>query len=127
MRFQMSTIMGVDDEDRMLGFLTRCRTSSTEDCPELVRFRHDLRQYVAAGELLLDLPEGESDAGDAVRAMNGLRHVFSALSDLASQAGTHADAGWTFDVAQLVCECVFALGLDDDARLDLVTTSPTAA
>lgn len=101
--------------------------SSAEDCQEVVRLRHELRQYVAAGELLLDLPERGSDAVEVGRALEGVRHVFRALSDLASPSGTHDEEGWTFDAAQLVGECVSALGLTDDPRLDLVTASPTVA
>lgn len=76
---------------------------------------------------MLDLPADGSDPSETDRALEGLRELFHALGDLAGSTGAHDDGGWTFDAAQLVGECVSALGLTDDARLDLVATSPTIA
>ena len=105
--------------------MTRCG-SAIADYQELTRRRHDLRQHVAAGRLLLEVLEGGSDEAGTDRALEGLRLVFRALSDLAGPAGA-AGERWTFDAADLVAECVGAMGLVDDARLDLVTGSPTVA
>lgn len=74
---------------------------------ELVRFCHDLRQYVAAGVLLSEMP-GDERFGDEVAArLEMIRQLFGHVRDLiAAEMEDPGTRATRFDLVEIVDECV---------------------
>ena len=91
------------------------RSQPRQELPEPVRLCHDLRQYVAAGRLLSDLPEGsELDLPERMRAV---ARVFAAMEDLiAGELGVTTQP-WVIDLVNVVEDCVSIARLGSSATI----------
>ncbi len=82
-------------------------TGSGEDSTALVAFCHDLRQYVAAGLLLSEMPEDECLDPELRKRLELIHQQFVHAADLiATAAGAFTPRRWHLDLSPLVEECV---------------------
>ena len=83
------------------------RTTQGDETAELIRFCHDLRQYVSAGLLLSEMPADEA-LGDEIRDRMGLLHQqFSHIAELiATVSGDLTPRSWPLDLVEIAEECL---------------------
>ncbi len=80
------------------------RRAGVEPAPDVARLCHDLRQYVAAGRMLLDAPmltEADRDA-----RWRSLSRLLASLDELIEEAGGGERRLRRVDLGRLVAECV---------------------
>ncbi|GAB3255586.1 hypothetical protein GCM10027425_15730 [Alteromonas gracilis] len=80
------------------------RRAGTEPAPDVVRLCHDLKQYVAAGRLLLDAPM-VSEADRQARWAS-LAHLMETMGEILEESGGGDRRLWWLDLGQIVRECV---------------------
>lgn len=86
-----------------------------QQTPDLVRVCHDLRQYVAAGRLLISTPGG---AGlDPQERMKALSRVFAAMDDLITTELCSNTASAVIDLVYVVEDCVTVARLGSEATI----------
>lgn len=100
-----------------------CSTFAHQDCRELVTLRHDLRQYVAAGILLTQLPGDESLPPELGQRLERINQLFSRMRDLTAPPdpeATPARPAWVVDLVELVDECVSFARITHEVPLHLL-------
>jgi signal transduction histidine kinase len=99
-----------------------------DDTTELVRFCHDLRQYVAAGLLLSKMPEDEDLDPDLRKRLGLIHQQFVHAADLiATAAGAFTPRTWQLDLSPLVEECVQVVQLTRPVSMQVdVSNHPMA-
>lgn len=97
---------------------------TSEPNSEINQLKHDLRQYVAAGVLLTQLP-GDEFLDEAVRErLQRLLGLFRGLGELTTPTVSSSHRGWIIDLVQLVDECVTFVRSTHTVPLDVRADGP---
>ena len=87
---------------------------------ELVNFCHDLRQYIAAGLLLSQMPADEDLDEDVRKRLEMIHQQFAHAADLiATAAGDFTPRRWELDLAEVVDDCVQVVKLTHQVSVDV--------
>lgn len=96
------------------------RTSDHASSTQLIRFCHDLRQYVAAGVLLSQMPDDDKLDEDVRRRLDLIHQQFRHVADLiGTMAGDFTPRRWDLDLASLVDDCVRVVHLTHDVSVEV--------
>jgi signal transduction histidine kinase len=101
--------------------------SSRQTTGELEQLRHDLKQYVAVGVLLTQVPHDESLDEDVRERLDRLNQVFLRMEELTRSPLRSTAEGWLVDLVDLVEECVSFAQVTHDVPLDVSSTGPIKA
>ena len=96
---------------------------------ELIQLRHDLRQYVAAGLLLTQLPDDELlDPGVRIR-LQRINQLLERMRELTAPVAPAEPSarGCTVDLVELVDECVSYARMTHDVPLYVSADGPVEA
>lgn len=95
---------------------------------DIVRFCHDLRQYVAAGLLLSQMPGDELLADEPNSRLQMIRQLFEHMRELiTAEVGEPGLQQWVLDLGGLVTECVEVVKLTHKVCLVTQLSGPTQA